>query len=205
MPTLLRAHRGLLRRRAAARRPTSRSTAPLTLFVSRHPVALLRAAAAGPRRRTRSARTTCAAVRARQRELGVREAFEWVAETTPSLAGAARGGRDWRSSAGAAARARSPPAGRRRRRREASRCVTLGADDSALTDAQARCSSRSQDAGTARRSAGRRSATWPRQRLGDLGFLRERIRDRAHRRSRVAEARAGGVRRARAPTSPSAT
>jgi ribosomal protein S18 acetylase RimI-like enzyme len=29
------------------------------------------------------------AVRARQRELGVREAFEWVAETTPSLAGAA--------------------------------------------------------------------------------------------------------------------
>ena len=30
-----------------------------------------------------------AAVRARQRELGVREAFEWVHETTPSLAGAA--------------------------------------------------------------------------------------------------------------------
>ena len=31
-----------------------------------------------------------AAVRARQRELGVREAFEWVHETTPSLAGAAQ-------------------------------------------------------------------------------------------------------------------
>jgi hypothetical protein len=30
-----------------------------------------------------------AAVRTRQRELGVREAFEWVHETTPSLAGAA--------------------------------------------------------------------------------------------------------------------
>ena len=30
-----------------------------------------------------------AAVRARQRELGVREAFEWVHETTPSMAGAA--------------------------------------------------------------------------------------------------------------------
>jgi hypothetical protein len=27
-----------------------------------------------------------AAVRARQRELGVREAFEWIHETTPSLA-----------------------------------------------------------------------------------------------------------------------
>ena len=30
-----------------------------------------------------------AAVRSRQRELGVRESFEWVHETTPSLAGAA--------------------------------------------------------------------------------------------------------------------
>jgi ribosomal protein S18 acetylase RimI-like enzyme len=32
-----------------------------------------------------------AALRSRQRELGVREALEWVHETTPSLAGAARG------------------------------------------------------------------------------------------------------------------
>ena len=79
-----------------------------------HPVAVLRAAAAGAGRGRRRA-TTCAAVRARQRELGVREAFEWVHETTPSLAGAARGGGAARSTQVPLLRARRGRAGRRRR------------------------------------------------------------------------------------------
>jgi ribosomal protein S18 acetylase RimI-like enzyme len=65
---------------------------PFTLFVSRIPWRFY----ARPRRGLRDdgARTgptsrDVLAVRARQRELGVREALEWVAETTPSLAGAA--------------------------------------------------------------------------------------------------------------------
>ena len=90
-----------------------------------------------------------AAVRARQRELGVREAFEWVHETTPSLAGAATRGRAARSlqvpllaldrgGVGAAARARRrdgadarrrrPRAARPRRRRSSSRSPRTGMD-----------------------------------------------------------------------------
>jgi GNAT superfamily N-acetyltransferase len=113
-----------------------------------------------------------AAVRARQRELGVREALEWVHETTPSLAGAAeaaglevlrvpllalRAG-DW-----------SPPpapAGARLR--------LLGAGDAELPAAQAVVELAF--------TAGGGSELGPEARdlaigkLGDLGFLRERIR-----------------------------
>jgi GNAT superfamily N-acetyltransferase len=125
-----------------------------------------------------------AAVRARQRELGVREAFEWVHETTPSLAGAAAAaglevlqvpllaltGGDW-----------SPPpapAGVRLR--------MLGADDASLAAAQAvvelAFAERAGDSGgpgekgTELGAAGPEARDLTEARLGDLGFLRERIR-----------------------------
>lgn len=60
----------------------------LTLFVSRIPWRYYARPRAGRTGDVRAA--DIAAVRARQRELGVREAFEWVHETTPSFAGAAR-------------------------------------------------------------------------------------------------------------------
>ena len=113
-----------------------------------------------------------AAVRARQRELGVREAFEWVHETTPSLAGAAAAAglevlhvpllaldaADW-----------SPPpapAGVRLR--------MLTADDRLLPAAQAAvelafAAPEPGDAGPDARDLAEAG-------LGDLGFLRERIR-----------------------------
>ena len=63
-----------------------------------------------------------AAVRARQRELGVREAFEWVHETTPSLAGAAAAA-GLEVAAGAAAGARPGGVGAAARRPPASPCA----------------------------------------------------------------------------------
>ena len=114
-----------------------------------------------------------AAVRARQRELGVREAFEWVAETTPSLSGAAVAAGlavteapllvlDW------AAWAPPPtPAG-----------VTvrmLGADDTALAGAQAAVEIGFAAEGVLA-GAGPEERDVAAGRLGDLGFVRERLR-----------------------------
>ncbi|HWT24413.1 MAG TPA: hypothetical protein VN213_12985, partial [Solirubrobacteraceae bacterium] len=59
----------------------------LTLFVSRIPWRLYARPRLGPTHDVGA--DDVAAVRARQRELGVREAFEWVHETNPSMAGAA--------------------------------------------------------------------------------------------------------------------
>jgi ribosomal protein S18 acetylase RimI-like enzyme len=115
-----------------------------------------------------------AAVRARQRELGVREAFEWVHETTPSLIGAAR-------AAGlevtqvpllaldaAAWRAAPPPEG-----------VTvrmLGADDPALPAAQGAVELAFAAPGTRVGPAGAAERDVASAGLSDLGFLRERLR-----------------------------
>jgi ribosomal protein S18 acetylase RimI-like enzyme len=126
-----------------------------------------------------------AAVRARQRELGVREALEWVHETTPSLAGAAAAaglevlqvpllaltGREW-----------SPPpapAGVRLR--------MLGADDASLATAQAVV----ELAFAERGETGTEARDLAAARLGDLGFLRERIRAGASAMA-VAESEADG-------------
>jgi len=114
-----------------------------------------------------------AAVRARQRELGVREAFEWVHETTPSLAGAAEAAglevlrvpllalvaADWTQP--------PDPVGVRLR--------MLGADDPGLPAAQAVVELAF--------ATGPESELGPEARdlalgkLGDLDFLRERIGD----------------------------
>jgi ribosomal protein S18 acetylase RimI-like enzyme len=115
-----------------------------------------------------------AAVRARQRELGVREAFEWVGETTPSLAGAAAAAglevaqvpllalepEAWSSP--------PPPPG-----------VTvrmLSADDAALAGAQAAVELAFAAADPALRAAGPEERDLAVAQLGDLGFLRERLR-----------------------------
>jgi ribosomal protein S18 acetylase RimI-like enzyme len=112
-----------------------------------------------------------AAVRARQRELGVREAFEWVHETTPSLAGAA-------AAAGLevlqvpllaldAAEWSPPPAPAGVRLR------MLTADDGLLPSAQAVVElAFAADLG----DAGPEARDLAEGRLGDLAFLRERIR-----------------------------
>ena len=114
-----------------------------------------------------------AAVRTRQRELGVREAFEWVHETTPSLAGAAEAAglevlrvpllalvaADWTQP--------PDPVGVRLR--------MLGADDPGLPAAQAVVELAF--------ATGPESELGPEARdlalgkLGDLDFLRKRIRD----------------------------
>ena len=75
----------------AAPRPSAdvEQHGPLTLFVSRIPWRFYGRPRMGLAPRDVVARTTSRALRARQRELGVREALEWVHETTPSLAGAA--------------------------------------------------------------------------------------------------------------------
>jgi GNAT superfamily N-acetyltransferase len=115
-----------------------------------------------------------AAVRARQRELGVREAFEWVHETTPSLAGAA-------TAAGlevtqvpllaldpAAWQPAPPPAG-----------VTvrmLGADDPGLAAAQGAVELAFAAPGTGVGAAGPAERDVASAGLDDLGFLRERLR-----------------------------
>jgi ribosomal protein S18 acetylase RimI-like enzyme len=114
-----------------------------------------------------------AAVRARQRKLGVREAFEWVHETTPSLAGAAAAAGlevtrvpllaldagEWTPA--------SPPAG-----------VTvrmLGAGDAALPAAQAVVELAFAQ-GLSPHPVGVEERELAQARLGDLGFLRERLR-----------------------------
>jgi len=115
-----------------------------------------------------------AAVRARQRELGVREAFEWVHETTPSLAGAA-------AAAGLAVRhlpllaldagAWTPP--------PAPEGVTvrmLGADDRALPGAQATIELAFAAEGTSLGDAGVEARDLAAAELSELGFLRERLR-----------------------------
>jgi ribosomal protein S18 acetylase RimI-like enzyme len=114
------------------------------------------------------------ALRARQRELGVREALEWVHETTPSLAGAA-------SAAGLEvlqvpllaleARGWSPlpaPAGVALR--------MLIADDPALTAAQAVVELAFAAEGMELGDAGPEARDLAAAQLGDLGFLRERLR-----------------------------
>jgi ribosomal protein S18 acetylase RimI-like enzyme len=115
-----------------------------------------------------------AAVRVRQRELGVREAFEWVAETTPSLAGAA-------TAAGlkvlqvpllaldleAWAPPSTPPG------------VTvrmLAADDPALPAAQAAVEVAFAAGDPALRAAGPEERDLAVARLEDLDFLRDRLR-----------------------------
>jgi len=115
-----------------------------------------------------------AALRARQRELGVREALEWVHETTPSLAGAARAAglevlqvpllalaeEEW-----------SPP--------DAPAGVTLrmlGAGDPALPAAQAVVELAFAANGMEPGDVGAEARDLAQARLGDLGFLRERLR-----------------------------
>jgi len=63
---------------------------PLTLFVSRIPWRFYGRPRMGLSPADAIGADDVRALRARQRELGVREALEWVAETTPSLADAAR-------------------------------------------------------------------------------------------------------------------
>ena len=115
-----------------------------------------------------------AAVRARQRELGVREAFEWVNETTPSLAGAAAAAGlevlrvpllalvadDWTPP--------PAPAGVELR--------MLGADDRALPAAQAVVELAFAAEGTELGEAGPEARDLAVPRLGGLRFLRDRIR-----------------------------
>jgi ribosomal protein S18 acetylase RimI-like enzyme len=115
-----------------------------------------------------------AALRARQRELGVREALEWVHETTPSLAGAASAaglevlqvpllalaGDDWSPP--------RPPAGVTLR--------MLGAGDAALPAAQAVVELAFAAAGMGAGDAGPEARDFAQGQLGDLGFLRERLR-----------------------------
>jgi ribosomal protein S18 acetylase RimI-like enzyme len=112
-----------------------------------------------------------AAVRARQRELGVREAFEWVHETTPSLAGAAEAAGlevlrvpllalhagDWTPPP-------VPPGARLR---------MLRADDDALPASQAVVELAFAAVGSELGPEARDLAIG---KLGDLEFLRERIR-----------------------------
>jgi ribosomal protein S18 acetylase RimI-like enzyme len=117
-----------------------------------------------------------AALRERQRELGVREALEWVHETTPSLAGAA-------AAAGLevmqvpllalVADEWSPP--------PAPAGVTLRmltADDAALPAAQAAVELAFAAEGMDVGHAGPEARDVVRTRLGDLGFLRARLRRR---------------------------
>ena len=115
-----------------------------------------------------------AAVRARQRELGVREAFEWVHETTPSLAGAATAAglevvRVPLLALDAADWAPPPaPAGIALR--------MLAADDHSLPAAQAVAELAFAAAnGTPLDAAGPQARDLAVAKLGDLGFVRDRI------------------------------
>ena len=158
----------------------------LTLFVSRIPWRLYARPRLGLAEDVGA--DDVAAVRARQRELGVREAFEWVHETTPSLAGAA---------AAAGLRVTQVPLlaldPDRWQPAPAPAGLTvrmLGADDAALPAAQAVVELAfahqlsPQPAGPAERELAQ-------ARLGDLGFLRERLR-RALTAMAVAESEAEG-------------
>jgi ribosomal protein S18 acetylase RimI-like enzyme len=115
-----------------------------------------------------------AALRERQRELGVREALEWVHETTPSLAGAAAAAGlevlqvpllalvadEWSPP--------QPPDGVTLR--------MLGAEDPALPAAQAAVELAFVAQGMEVGDAGAEARDLAQARLGDLGFLRERLR-----------------------------
>jgi ribosomal protein S18 acetylase RimI-like enzyme len=117
-----------------------------------------------------------AAVRERQRELGVREAFEWVHETTPSMAGAAE-------AAGLAvlrvpllaldvAEWTAPPA-------PAGMTVRLlASDDAGLQRAQGVVELAFAAAGTARGDAGPEERDAAARAVGELGFMRDRLRRR---------------------------
>jgi GNAT superfamily N-acetyltransferase len=114
------------------------------------------------------------ALRARQRELGVREALEWVHETTPSLAGAAR-------AAGLevlqvpllalVAESWSPPPAP-----DGVSLRMLTAEDRALPAAQAVVELAFAAEGLAIGDAGPEARDLAAPRLGDLQFLRERLR-----------------------------
>jgi GNAT superfamily N-acetyltransferase len=130
-----------------------------------------------------------AAVRARQRELGVREAFEWVHETTPSLAGAAIG-------AGLEVRQvpllafepdgwSAPPAP------PGVAVRMLDADDPALAGAQGVVELAFASADPVLGTAGPQERDLAAAKLGDLGFLRERMR-RGLTATAVAESAADG-------------
>jgi ribosomal protein S18 acetylase RimI-like enzyme len=130
-----------------------------------------------------------AAVRARQRELGVREALEWVCETTPSLAGAATAaGLDVTQAPLLVLdpEAWSPPS--------APPGVTvrmLGADDAALAGAQAVVELAFAASGGGLGAGGAEERELTVAKLDDLGFLRERLR-RGLTAMAVAERDAGG-------------
>jgi ribosomal protein S18 acetylase RimI-like enzyme len=144
----------------------------LTLFVSRIPWRFYARPRLGLREDVGA--DDVAAVRARQRELGVREALEWVAETTPSLAGAAQAAglevtavpllalelADW-----------APPRGPR-----SAAVRTLAADDAALAAAHVTQDVAFAAGGTAVGPAGPRERDRAVADVIDLGFLRERIR-----------------------------
>jgi GNAT superfamily N-acetyltransferase len=115
-----------------------------------------------------------AAVRARQRELGVREALEWVAETTPSLAGAATAaGLEVTRvpllvlDPGAWTPPPAPPGVNVR---------MLGADDAGLAGAQAVVEVAFAATGGGLGAGGPEERDLAAARLFDLGFLRERLR-----------------------------
>ena len=144
----------------------------LTLFVSRIPWRFY----GRPRRGLAEdvGADDVAAVRARQRELGVREAFEWVFETTPSLAGAA-------AAAGLEVlgvpllaldpeRWTPPPAP------DGVELRIAPPGDPGVAAAQAVVVLAVADEGLAVGSAGARERDRAATRLGDLDFLRERIR-----------------------------
>jgi GNAT superfamily N-acetyltransferase len=145
----------------------------LTLFVSRTPWRLYARPRLGLGEEDVGA-DDVAAVRVRQRELGVREAFEWVHETAPSLAGAA-------AAAGLrvlqvpllaldAERWSPPPQPARVELR------MLGAGDPSLPGTQAVIELAFAAEGTQLGDAGPEARDLAVPRLGDLGFLHERLR-----------------------------
>jgi ribosomal protein S18 acetylase RimI-like enzyme len=144
----------------------------LTLFVSRIPWRFYGRPRLGLEQDVGADDVT--ALRARQRELGVREALEWVHETTPSLAGAAR-------AAGlevlqvpllalVAAGWSPPPAP------DGIALRMLPADDPALPAAQAVVELAFAAEGMELGDAGPEARDLTQARLGELGFLRDRLR-----------------------------
>jgi ribosomal protein S18 acetylase RimI-like enzyme len=130
-----------------------------------------------------------AAARARQRELGVREAFEWVHETTPSLAGAATAaGLDVLQVPLLALEpaAWSPPP-----LPPGVAVRMLGADDPALPAAQGAVELAFAAHDPALGGAGPEERDLAAAKLGDLGFLRARLR-RGLTAMAVAERHGGG-------------
>ena len=144
-----------------------------------------------------------AAVRARQRELGVRESFEWMHETTPVARRRRAGGRA-AGPARAAARARAGRAGRPRRRRTGVERAPARRRRRGARRRPGRGGARVRDAGDGVGPAGPAQRDVATAGLADLGFLRERIR-RGLTVVAVAEDPAPAARSARARTSRSAT